>query len=278
MNDDYAVPEDSQRVRASGLPTAMDCAYRWEGDQMLGLRMPSSPRALLGSVVHHGTAVFDTALLQHNPISLDDAATATVENIAERQKLEPVAWRNDDITRKQVEVVALDLVYRYCRDWAPKTAYTAVELTVKPLTIDCGGGVKVTLTGTLDRTRTVVGAGGKPRVRDLKTGRRAVVAGAANTSSHRPQLGVYEVLTAHTLGVEVDDTSEVLGLGTEGKRPIAESEVSGCRDLVLGTPEYPGLLQFVADNLRQGRFPPNPRSPLCSPKYCARWNSCPYHA
>ncbi|RTT90057.1 PD-(D/E)XK nuclease family protein, partial [Pseudomonas aeruginosa] len=24
-------------------------------------------------------------------------------------------------------------------------------------------------------------------------------------------------------------------------------------------------------------FPPNPQSPLCSPKYCPRWRTCPYH-
>jgi hypothetical protein len=167
--------------------------------------------------------------------------------------------------------------------------------------------VKITLTGTLDRMRllkplqpapegpgdrgrvegrhaeqALVIASPKPRIRDLKSGRAAVTTidgkPRAVTKKHRPQLGVYEILAEHTLGIEVDTTSDVLGLSTTGKREIAEGTVGGNRDLLLGTEDGPpGLLELLADNLRAGRFPPNPSSPLCSPKYCSRWDSCPYH-
>lgn len=275
------VPKGSVRVRASGLPGAFDCAHRWEGDVIYGYRLPSSPRAVLGSALHLGTAVYDTACMQGDPVPVGDVADVVVQAI--HKPKEDVSWKGSDLRPRDAEVIALDLFARYCTQWSPQFQFAAVELTVKPLTINCGDGVLLTLTGTLDRMRVVAGPNGKKRVKDLKSGKTAVVydperqAHRAATAKHRPQLGVYEILAAHTLDEEIDTTSDVLGLSTAGQRPIATAEVSGNRDLVLGTDEDPGLLDFLADNLRLGRFPPNPSSPLCSPKYCARWNRCRYH-
>lgn len=276
------IPADSTRVRASSLPAAFDCAFRWEGEQLLGMRMPSGPPALLGQALHHGTAVYDLALMQGRPISVGDGAGAVVQMV--RAPEFDVDWRGSDWRPKQVEAVALDLYTRYCTSWAGKVRYEAVELTIKPLTIDCGGGVKITLTGTLDRSRVLRSSAELLRVRDLKSGKTAVVydealhVHRAATKKHRAQLGVYELLSEHSLGRPVDTTSEVLGLSTAGSRPIAEGEVHGGRALLLGTQHGPpGLLELLADNLRAGRFPPNPSSPLCHKRYCARWATCPYH-
>lgn len=279
--DQPFIPPDSIRVRASGLATAFDCAHRWEGDVLLGLRLPSSPRAALGTSVHAGTAVYDLAVMQGNPIKVADAADVVVDTI--RNSREEVDWNGSDLRPKQVEQIALDLYWRYCTEWSPKFTFSAVELTVKPLTMDCGDGVKLTLTGTLDRMRIVAGPAGKPRVKDLKTGRAAVIEDPetkrlkAAVNKHRAQVGVYEILSAHTLQREVDTTSDVLAMSTTGKRPIATGEITGARELVLGrSEEEPGLLDYLADNLRAGRFPPNPASPLCSSRYCARWRTCRY--
>lgn len=283
MDHQPYIPPDSIRVRASGLATAFDCAHRWEGDVLLGLHMPSSPRAVLGTAVHGGTAVFDLATMQGNPVSVADAADVVVDLI--RNGKEEVNWTGSDLRPKEVEKIALDLYWRYCTEWAPKFTFSAVELSVKPLTIDAGDGVKLTLTGTLDRMRIVRGPDGLPRVKDLKTGRAAVVEDPvtkrprAAANKHRAQIGVYEILSAHTLQREVDTTSDVLGMSTTGRRDIATGEVSGSRELVLGRGEdEPGLIDFLADNLRAGRFPPNPASPLCSKRYCARWSRCSYRS
>ena len=47
--------------------------------------------------------------------------------------------------------------------------------------------------------------------------------------------------------------------------------------MMVGTEEFPGLIQIGADMLRTGIFPPNPQSFTCSAKYCTRWSTCPYH-
>lgn len=50
---------DVIRIRASSWSSLFDCAMRWEASNLLGLRMPSNPRAMLGTAVHAGTAAFD---------------------------------------------------------------------------------------------------------------------------------------------------------------------------------------------------------------------------
>ncbi|HBN9791031.1 TPA: PD-(D/E)XK nuclease family protein, partial [Pseudomonas aeruginosa] len=66
-------------------------------------------------------------------------------------------------------------------------------------------------------------------------------------------------------------------LKTKGKPEAAVGEIVGARQMMAGTAEHHGLIKFAADMFRSGLFPPNPQSPLCSPKYCPRWRTCPYH-
>ena len=52
---------NSYRIRASSFGELFDCALRWEAKHLQGMRMPNSPRALIGTGVHEGTAAFDRA-------------------------------------------------------------------------------------------------------------------------------------------------------------------------------------------------------------------------
>src|SRR5690606_29085576 len=67
------------RVRASSLGELFDCPSRWYAKNVLGLRTPTSFKARLGTAVHAGTAAFDAARLEGNPITPDDAAGALVD-------------------------------------------------------------------------------------------------------------------------------------------------------------------------------------------------------
>jgi hypothetical protein len=42
---------------------------------------------------------------------------------------------------------------------------------------------------------------------------------------------------------------------------------------LLGDEHQPGLIQIAASMLRTGLFPPNPKSTLCSRKYCPAYAS-----
>lgn len=263
-------------IRASGFGGLFDCALRWERIHLHGLRSAGSPRALIGTGVHGGTAAFDQGRVSGERIRIDDAAGVAVDTIAERIATEGVRWSSLEPDRREVERIALRLTTTYCADISPRYEFSSVELTTKPLDIDCGGGVVVRLTGTLDRARTITG-GLRPRIGDVKTGKAAVSAeGVAKTKVHRPQVGTYQLLYEHTTGERVDDTAEVIGLNTSGKCQTGIGQIRGAKQLLLGSDAAPGLIDLAAQMFRSGLFPPNPQSTLCSERYCPHWNSCPY--
>lgn len=261
------------KVRASSWSTLFDCAFKFEGQQLLGMRSPSSPRALLGTAVHAGTAAFDAARVLGQPISPFDAAEALVETL--RNPSEDVNWRGSDLRQQDAERIGLALHTDYCTRWSPRYEFQAVELTTKPLVIDCGGGQMVELTGTLDRSR-IIASTGRPRIADVKTGRVAVSEGVAKTKGHAAQAGTYELLFEHTTGLQVDDVAEIIGMKTSGKPEIATGQIQGAKQMMVGTDEFPGLIEIGASMFRTGLFPPNPQSQLCSERYCPRWGKCHY--
>jgi hypothetical protein len=263
------------KVRASSWGALFDCAYKWEGVHLLGMKMPSGPRALLGTSIHAGTAAFDTARMIGAPISANDAADYLVKALHEPEY--DVDWSSDDdITPKSAEETGLKLLTMYCNTWSPRYEFAAVEMETKPLKIDCGGNIHVLLTGTLDRCR-IVAKTDKKGIADVKTGGAAVEKGVAKTKGHRAQLGTYELLSEHTTGEPITADAEIIGMKTKGNIQIATGYVSNAKQLMVGTDQYPGLIEIAAEMFRSGLFPPNQTSMLCNKKYCARWNTCPYH-
>lgn len=262
------------KVRASSWGSLMDCAHRFEGEHLLGMRKASSPRALLGTGIHHGTAVFDAGRVTGHLVSAAEAVEQTMEKLVRPEQ--DVDWSNADLTQREMQSIAAVLVTKYCLEVSPRYTFAAVELTVDPMSIDCGNGVVITLTGTLDRSRLRVDSNGQGIV-DLKSGARSVLEGRAVTKPHRAQIGVYELLAEHTTGVPITEDGEIIGLKTTGRPEIATGEVVGAKAMMLGTPEEPGLIQYAAEMFRSGMFPPNPQSMLCNKKYCARWNTCRFN-
>ncbi|MBD9415897.1 PD-(D/E)XK nuclease family protein [Pseudomonas sp. PDM16] len=262
-------------VRASSWGSLFDCAFKWEGVHLLKIKSPSSPRALLGTAIHAGTAVFDAARIAGQDVSPDDAADVLVQTL--RQPDFDVDWRGSDISLREAEATGLALHIRYCTEISPRYEFVAVELETVPLEIQCGGGQIVRLTGTLDRAR-IRRYGEGVGIADVKTGTAAVTAdGVAKTKGHKPQIGTYELLYEHTTGQRCTAPAEIIGLKTKGKAEAATGEIIGARELMVGNENHPGLIAFAADMFRTGLFPPNPQSNLCSPRYCPRWATCPYH-
>lgn len=261
-------------IRASSFGSLFDCAHRWEGVHLMGMRMPSSPRAAIGQGVHAGTAAFDKARIDGAPIRPVEAAELALEAMHAQPDVD---WRIDpDLRQSTAEVEVLNVTTRYCTQVSPNYTFVAVETTTKPLAIDCGDGLVIVLTGTLDRAR-VRADGPGVGISDVKTGLRAVSQGRAVTGPHRAQVGTYELLYTHTTGEAITLPGEIIGLSTSGSGETATGEVHGARELLVGTDEYPGLIEYAAATFRSGLFLPNPSSRLCSPRYCARWAKCRYH-
>ncbi|WP_347558535.1 PD-(D/E)XK nuclease family protein [Robbsia sp. KACC 23696] len=261
-------------IRASAWGGFFDCAHKFEWEHLLKHRKAAGLRALLGTAVHAGTAAFDQARLQQAPILPDDAADAFVESL--RTPEYDVDYKQDDLKLQEAERIGLTLVSRYCTTIAPQFDFIAVEMALEPLVIDCGGGTTVTLTGTMDRARVAATDDGVV-IPDVKTGRAVVNKDGVSTKARAPQLGTYQLMYENT-AKEPTVGSQIIGLGTTAAAPVGVSHVFDARTVMLGDGEQRGLIQYAAEMFRAGMFPPNPSSPLCSPKYCARWSTCLFHS
>lgn len=260
-------------VRASSWGALFDCAYKWEGEHVLGMRKASGLRAQLGTAVHAGTAAFDSARLAGEDISIDNAAQVFIDTLINPQQ--EVDFKSDDITLREAEKIGLTLTSKYCNQIAPKMNYLSVEMPLNPLQIDCGGGTIIRLTGTMDRARVVASANGKV-INDLKTGARVVSDGVVIIKGRSAQLGAYQLMSENTDGEETVG-AQITGLQTTAAAPVGVSVVFDAKKVMTGTDHERGLIEYAAVMFRAGLFPPNPQSQLCSPKYCARWSSCLYH-
>lgn len=272
MNAPEVVEHPLVFIRASSLGELFDCPARWEAKYLLGKRMPRSAPAQLGTAVHAGTAVFDSSRLPGgDPVSADDAAGALVDAIHHPE--EEVDW--EDTAPKDVERIALALHTRYCNDVAPTQTYLGVEVKCEKLELPDLG---IALTGTTDRVRRTHSGG--LGISDLKTGGKAVgVDGRAVTQGHGAQLGVYELLAEHAMGLQITEPAQIVGMQT-GKTAAAQrvglGEVPNARAPLVGTEEQPGLLEHASRLLRSGAFYGNPKSYLCSAKYCPAHPTCPF--
>ena len=254
-------------IRASSFGTLLDCAHRWEGEHLLGMRTKPRARTQLGTALHASTAVFDNSRIKGGDLTVDETAGVFVDQL--RYPDEPVDWTDENADK--LEQIGLELHSQYCNTISPKFEFKAVEMNVGALDIDVGG-VTMRLTGTLDRSRIRKGAG--LGVNDLKTGKRAVTKGRASTRGHAAQIGIYELLSERALAEPVTEPARIIGMQTSGNPHIGEGEIHGARGQLIGNSEEKGLLEMAAMYLKEGVFPPNPRSMLCGEKYCARWSVC----
>jgi len=255
-------------IRASSIPELFDCPARWEAKYIRGLHMPSSAAAQLGTAVHAGTATFDQAVLDGNPLSADEAAGAVVDAIHHPDR--DVDWGEDN--PNEAEKIGIALHKRYCAEIAPKQKYAAVEALCECLEISDLG---LALTGTTDRVTVSEDGYG---IADLKTGKRAVAAdGTVETAGHAAQIGVYELLAGAAMGQAIEAPAQIIGLQVaktaKGQR-AGIGTITHARELLVGDDDSPGLLQIAADMLHAGRFFGNPRSQLCSKKFCPAFEIC----
>lgn len=264
-------------ARASSLSDFADCPARWWAKNVDGYRMPSGPAALLGTAIHAGTAAYDASrLVGSSAISIDEAAGALVDALNCPQ--DEVNWSADsDLTPREAEKIGLALHTRYCGDVAPTRRYTHVEADLGQLPVRVPeANVTIVLTGHTDRVR--LDDDGRLGVSDLKSGGRIVGAdGIVKVQAHGYQLATYKLLTEQNLGMKLDAPSEIIGLNT-GKTPATQRVAIGLAEDVevslLGTEEQPGLIQAIASIARTGMVFGNPRSELCSEKFCPIYEQC----
>lgn len=264
-------------VRASSWPSLFDCAHKWYWQNIMGLRSPSGGPAVLGQAVHAGTAAYDQAVIDGTQLSITEAIDVSREALSKPES--DILW-DDGLTPGEADNFAVKLTSRYCTDIAPTRTYAAVELLCTALDIATPHGV-VRVTGTTDRVRVLEDS--RKGISDLKTGGRATEktesgGRRAVTKGHHIQLGIYTLMAEQATGERMDAPAEIVGLQTTKDTPCAVGEIADVKTPLLGDGKFPGLIEIAAGMLKSGVFPPNPKSMLCSNKYCPAYAAhCKYH-
>ncbi len=261
---------DTVRVRASSWSDLFDCPKRWAAKNIDNIYSPSGAAAHIGTCIHASTAVFDQHWMDDDPVSIDDAAEELVQTLHHPE--EEVIWLPQDPSIRDAEEIALRLHTKYCSEIAPQQEYTAVEAHCESLIVELDG-INIELTGTTDRIRKL--EDGSNGISDLKSGKRRVnKAGVVDTKSDGAQLAVYELVAERAIGEPITGAAEIIGLQTTKTGQVAKGAVSNTRNILVGTEEEPGLLEIAGGIIKSGAFYGNPRSVLCSPKYCPVHSDC----
>lgn len=263
------------RMRASGFQELTDCPARWEAKHILGLRTPPSPQAHIGTSIHASTAVFDSEALKGNKLTADETAGVFVDTLYHPN--EEVDWSQIDTSMSTIEKIGISLHTNYCEQIAPKQEYVGVEITCQSLEVEFPEhDLTLMLTGSTDRVRKVDSQGQTVLgISDLKTGKTAVSkAGTVDVSKHGAQLAIYELLVEQELGKPVTAPAQIIGMATVTEARVGIGEIKSPREVLVGTPERPGLLDAAARLIKSGLFYGNPRSMLCSEKFCPAFSTC----
>ena len=241
------------------MPELFDCPARWWAKHQEGRRSWSSAEALLGTAVHAGTAVFDRERATGHPIEASQAALAVVDAISAGAN--DVAWIAGGMTQTGVRDEAMKTHFRYCADIVARPAWTEVETKLDPITLQFGG-VAITLTGTEDRGRL---QGGVYVSSDVKTGK------GFKAGSYVSQVGTYAILRTAATGLP--SVGQLDHVTQESIRSYSLPSVSAA---MLGDGERPGLLETAAKMIEAGILYGNPKSILCTKKFCPVFSTCQF--
>lgn len=270
-SDTGADREPDLIIRASSLAEMFDCSARWKAKHLLGLRTPSGAPAVIGTAVHAGTAVFDAPRVTGGKGDVGDAIEAAAE--AARNPIGEVIW--DDFRPSEAIDIAARLTNHYCHEIAPSFTYRKVEQQLDHMDVEATNGILLRFTGHVDREYA---EGDQFGVADFKTGKQVVAAdGSVKVSLSAAQLGTYELIELMAAGTEGERPTldaKIIAMPTAGKRDPKVVTVKKPHGLLVGDDEHKGMIDIAAAYFKDDLFVGNPRSMLCSPRYCPVFNDC----
>ncbi len=260
-------------VRASSLGEIFDDALRWKAKHIDKIRSPEFGRARLGTAVHEATAHYDVMRQVGANASIDEAIDTFIYELGRWDKTQWV-----DISKAEAEAIGVQLVTKYCQDIAPLFTYDKIEEAVEPQELEMQNGLIIRLTGHIDRR--LVGQDGLHRVADIKTGYGIIDADTMKpkTAGHGPQLAVYdalELLESVADGVAFATESIIIGLDTSSGL-VGWDTVERPAQMLFGDGSNMGYLEAASEIILRGLFVGNPKSMLCTERYCPIFKDCWY--
>lgn len=221
--------------------------------------------------MHAAVAAFDKRRMLGESDRLLEESTAVFHDELARPE-EGLVWDEKDYSKAQQ--IGVDLLKKYVDQIAPRYKFVAVEVKCPPMDI-LVEGIVLRLTGSVDRIR--IAATGGYGVTDFKSGEQAVRADdTVVVAPHRAQVGVYEILSGPMMGVQMSEPAEIIGMQTNGKARVAVGQIHGAAEALIGTEDSPGTLVYVARLIREGIYYGNPKSLMCSEKFCPAHPTCKF--
>lgn len=264
-------PGDVVRVRASSLADFFDDPLRWRSAHIDGIYGKTYGRSHLGTAIHYGTGWFDAQRVEGDSPSVGKAVQKFLEALHDDQY---VTW--EDIKKSAAEKIGKTLVAKYCDEISPQFEFVTVESRCEPLELDMPNGFIFELTGTIDR---VYARDGRYGVADLKSGTGVIGQdGEVKVAPHGPQLAEYELIETQAnllTGQAMTLPALIIALSTSSL-DIKVAEVDNPRSLLFGDHEHKGYLRIMSEMMEAQHYYGNPRSMLCTPRYCAIYDNCFY--
>lgn len=263
-------PGDVVPIRASSLGDLFDDALRWKIKNIDKVFSPSYGRARLGTAVHDATAVYDVARQYDGDASIEMAIETFIYELGAKE----TKWV--DISKAEAEMIGVQLVTKYCQEIAPMFVYDKIEERVEPQEIEMQNGLIIELTGHIDRR--IVRENGDRVIADLKTGYSIIDAetGLPKTDKHGPQLAVYDALEMLSEpDVAFATEAVIIGLDT-ASGAVGVKAIERPSRFLFGEDGNIGYLEAAAEIIMRGLFVGNPKSMLCTERYCPIYNNCWY--
>lgn len=264
MSNEIILNNEEIRIRPSAIVGFYSCSYQWGKTFLEGVNSIPSARASIGTAIHAGVETLwqdaiKTGKKDENTSKLIDAAMA-----AWKEDTHDGVNFDDGENDKTAAVEIMRGVDAFVEDIVP---YTDIPVAVEEFyKVDIENPIVKELGGTVDYIT-------HDTIADVKTSKRKPVASGyivqQSTYKYLAQANGIDVKRNLIQGVVLKKTgAEGMVLDLEANIPQAKSLING----MLDTMELIAKDVAPIHTILRG----NPKHYLCSSKYCALYNNCPY--
>lgn len=253
-------------IRPSSVDTFLNCPQQWYRVFLLGQTSIPNARAAIGTGIHKGVEVMWQESMRANKkdINLSMMADAAIEAFGEEEQRS--LQYDDGEDRNTAHKTIVQGVEAYADDIAPFAPI--------PNAVEQRFSIKISNHPIISAVSGIVDYIDDDTIADVKTSKRK-----PTTSNYKLQQSIYKIL-AKANGVNVQHNlihGVILKKAPEGliksmNDDIDESQATYAVNSVIDTTAV--LAQDIVDP--DILFRGNPKYYLCSPKYCAFYNSCKF--
>lgn len=272
---------DKKTLRPSSIGSFINCQWQWYNVFILGKNTIPGARAHLGTGIHKAAEVLWLDAMEHGKkdLNVSKATDAAFEEYKEICKQQPPEFGDDNPST--IEKLVIEGAKSFINDIAPSVEIP--EAVEKRYTVEIDNKIFDKISGSLDYV-------GKNSIHDIKTTKKKPV-----MSNYTFQQGTYALLREAN-GEQVD---EIKIQAVVLKDPTKKTEASAhglVMDLIedstnpfLSLEPIKNQSRYIINNILAKSnvyaqdivspdviFTGNPKSFLCSNKFCSLYNECPW--